>query len=429
MSKDEKKDIYTVVESFSFKKIMRYRYLLLLLFFLFVGITSYIILTSEAEKLAGGKRYSELTASKTSMRFNLIEKIKYAFTAITSQETASLKKDEKDNEEMKEQEENYNEEEQTSSIENSNTSSNSSSKTNTSRSPYNQYISYSGTLNKANLQSSLMPLSFENSQTTSKTSLSKFELSRSANVKIKNTDGKIGISYGKKSEQEQSAINALKSTFKTSLMAARDASNDTARAWIAKAFDATPQINQTIEYDEKLRASLDRINPNSIPAFLKDPSLDAKEMKTLKESDIPDPSFKEEEEDKEKELFDKGEIKDLLENYKKGILKEMEKINPLFAMNLNQKGGLLNNNEGEFLQNNPNSLPDTITLPDQSPNLGQEALIFSYDEYGNIRVSNPDGTIYIFDVNTGRILGCEDPNLGMCLLPGAATCPAEIYFV
>jgi hypothetical protein len=85
-------------------------------------------------------------------------------------------------------------------------------------------------------------------------------------------------------------IDALKGAFRASFYGARIASHDSARSWIAKTFDATPEYNTAIEYDEKMRAKLDRIDPNSIPKFLREQDVSAAEAKTLASSDVGKPS-------------------------------------------------------------------------------------------------------------------------------------------
>ena len=44
-------------------------------------------------------------------------------------------------------------------------------------------------------------------------------------------------------------MNALKSAFKANLYGARLSSQDAAKGWIAKSFDATPEAETSIEYD------------------------------------------------------------------------------------------------------------------------------------------------------------------------------------
>lgn len=84
-------------------------------------------------------------------------------------------------------------------------------------------------------------------------------------------------------------LEGLKSAFRASFYGARIASNDSAKNWSARAFDAAPEADTAIEYDERVKAKLDRINPNSIPNFLKDMDVSAAEAKRLADSDVSDP--------------------------------------------------------------------------------------------------------------------------------------------
>jgi len=84
-------------------------------------------------------------------------------------------------------------------------------------------------------------------------------------------------------------LDALKGTFRASIYGARVASQDSAKSWIAKAFDTTPDYDTAIQYDENVRAKLDKINPNSIPNFLRDQDISAAEAKTLQASKVSAP--------------------------------------------------------------------------------------------------------------------------------------------
>ncbi len=424
--REERKNMYSAIEGFSFKKILRYRFFLLLLFFLFTGITAYLVLTAEAEKLAGGKRYTELSSSSSRLSFSLIEKLKYAASLVAekfqSSSSSLSNKNEENNKNEKDGVE-YNEE--NSGFEK--TTNSGYGRGGDVRDKSMQYLASAsgGNYRKNSLESELAHINERISgEGVSKTSLSTFDSYSSPKVKISESKANVGVSYGKKGENDKAALSLLKSTFKTTVMAARDASNDTARAWTSKSFDYAPDIKQTIEYDEKLRTSLDRINPNSIPAFLKDPTLDPENMKSLKVSDVP--GLSSEEEEKNEQTKDKD------------FLANLADINPLYSMQSTDKDHKLSESEIDNQSysvnpQNPNVATspkgDVITKPSQPPDLGNEILTTTTDEYGYIRVTGSDGVIHIFDPNTGKIVGCEDPNVGMCLLPGAGSCPAELYFV
>ncbi len=424
--REEKKDVYSVIENFSFKKILRYRFYLLLLFFLFTGIISYIVLTSEAEKLAGGKKYTELSSSSSRLGFSLIEKLKYTVSLVADKfqsSSSSLSNKKEDNNKDEKGEDEYSE----GSTGFENEAKNVYNRGDGGRDKSSEYLasSWSVGYKKNTLESELAHINDRISGGgVSKTSLSTFDSYSSPKVKITDSKSSIGVSYGKKGNENKTALDLLKSTFKASLMAARDASNDTARAWTSKSFDYTPDIKQTIEYDEKLKANLDRINPNSIPAFLKDPALDPENMKSLKVSDVPGLSSEEEEKSEQ--------------NKNEDFLAKLANINPLFSMQSTDKDNKhseseIDNKSYSVNPQNPNVATspkgDVITDPSQQPNLGNGISTMTTDEYGYIRVTGSDGVVHIFDPNTGKIVGCEDPNVGMCLLPGAGSCPAELYFV
>ena len=88
-----------------------------------------------------------------------------------------------------------------------------------------------------------------------------------------------------------SVLSALKNAFKANLYGARLSSQDAAKNWIAKAFDANPDSEYSLEYDEKVKSKLDRVNPSSIPKFLRDQDISATEAKSLGVSDVNKPEM------------------------------------------------------------------------------------------------------------------------------------------
>jgi hypothetical protein len=86
-----------------------------------------------------------------------------------------------------------------------------------------------------------------------------------------------------------SVLESLKGSFKASLYGARLSSQDSARGWISRAFDATEEASTAIEYDEKVKAKLDRVNPGAIPGFLRDQEVSAAEAKRLADSKVSKP--------------------------------------------------------------------------------------------------------------------------------------------
>ncbi len=112
-----------------------------------------------------------------------------------------------------------------------------------------------------------------------------------------------GTAVGRASAQSQTApapskkggrggvLESLKGAFVASLYGARLASNDAAAAWVSKAFDATPDAEEAIAYGDQVRTQLDKVNPNSIPRFLKEQDLSADGARTLMPSDVSEPKM------------------------------------------------------------------------------------------------------------------------------------------
>jgi hypothetical protein len=86
-------------------------------------------------------------------------------------------------------------------------------------------------------------------------------------------------------------LDALKGTFRASYYGARLSSKDAARGWIARTFDATPEADKAIEYDPAMRTELDKINPDSIPKFLREQDISAAEAKTLATTEVSKPKL------------------------------------------------------------------------------------------------------------------------------------------
>jgi len=86
-------------------------------------------------------------------------------------------------------------------------------------------------------------------------------------------------------------MDSLKGAFRATFYGARLSSQDSARNWVSRAFDAAPQADTAIEYDEKMRSKLDRVNPDSIPSFLRDQDVNAAEAKRLAISDPGKPKL------------------------------------------------------------------------------------------------------------------------------------------
>ena len=86
-------------------------------------------------------------------------------------------------------------------------------------------------------------------------------------------------------------MQALKGVFQATFHGARIASHDSAKSWIARAFDGSAEATTAIEYDENMRAKLDIVNPNSIPHFLREQDLSAAEARRLEVADVGKPKM------------------------------------------------------------------------------------------------------------------------------------------
>ncbi len=208
-------------------------------------------------------------------------------------------------------------------------------------------------------------------------------------------------------------MDALKGAFRASFYGARLASQDAAKGWIAKSFDASPDAETAIQYDEKMKAKLDVVNPNSIPNFLRDQDVNAAEAKTLATSAVGSPAL------------DKDAVKESLQadkDYqKKKAAEDLGKsvINPLFA----GLGGMdLGGGSDATTENTEGAGPTARGAqdPNADPSLG------NVDEFGNTTMPGADGMNYIFDPD-GKLLGCD--NGSMCLLPGGNGCGAGIFMI
>ena len=88
-----------------------------------------------------------------------------------------------------------------------------------------------------------------------------------------------------------SVMEGLKSAFKASFYGARLSSQDSAKGWIARSFDGTAEATTAIEYEDKMRSKLDKVNPDSIPGFLREQDVSAAEAKTLTTSEVAKPKM------------------------------------------------------------------------------------------------------------------------------------------
>ena len=198
-------------------------------------------------------------------------------------------------------------------------------------------------------------------------------------------------------------MEALKGAFRASLYGARIASQDSAKSWVARAFDASEEPTSAIEYNAKMKKELDVVNPNSIPKFLREQDISAAEAKTLTAAKVTKPEV------------DKDGTKKALQEDKDYQAKKMGKevtdgvLNGLFS-------GVANNGSDDGEDYSADD-PENPASQGQPP-AGLMSL-YQTDEYGNTTVPGENGMSYIFGPD-GGILGCEDSNAGMCLIAGAS---------
>ena len=190
------------------------------------------------------------------------------------------------------------------------------------------------------------------------------EANNTATIQRVSGSGSKTAAGGSAKASKTSVIESLKSALKSTLYGARDTSRDAARNWTAKAFDGAADTEYAVQYNEKMKAQLDRMNPNSIPGFLKDQNVDPGSAGTLGMSRVDEPGFNEEGTREalknDKEYQDKKSQNDFL----------LGLLNPLF-------GGLAGGGEG-----NSGDAPAGRGLPPEDPGLQDLALEDYMDTYG-----------------------------------------------
>lgn len=88
-----------------------------------------------------------------------------------------------------------------------------------------------------------------------------------------------------------SVMESLRSAFRAAFYGARLSSQDSARNWTARSFDAAPEAGTAIQYDDKMRAKLDKVNPDAVPGFLREQEVSAAEAKRLAVSEVGKPKL------------------------------------------------------------------------------------------------------------------------------------------
>lgn len=119
------------------------------------------------------------------------------------------------------------------------------------------------------------------------------EVSNTATIQRVSGSGNKTAAAGSAKASKISVLDSLKRALRSTIYGARDASRDAARNWTAKAFDGAADSEYSVQYDEKMKAQLDRVNPNSIPRFLKDQNVDPDSATTLGMSRVAEPEFDE----------------------------------------------------------------------------------------------------------------------------------------
>lgn len=422
---DKKTSIYDEIEnasvSMGVKKGIKINFIILIVLLLLIGVGSYFVMKESAIELAGAGKYKEMV-SQISRKPSLIEKVKYVFSIPKKIVEASIKNNTEKNKTLEKNDSNTD-----------TYSSGSASGSSGYSGAYSKSEDEMGNVNSnyyrpsSKLSSNLSsPSGFFSGSSNSKTTLSKFsEKLKDANVRVNKSEEAKNTNFSKrkiKAKDKNLAIESLNKAFKASLTATKDASADNARNWVATAFGENTSSPYSLDYGEKLRAKLDKINPKSIPSFLKNPDLEIDSIRSLKPADVSAPKIDEEETKKmnEDDELKKKMTEDMLSNM----------INPMFdGINPVKKD---DGTENDTLN------AASISSPDTEPQLKNNTPRVYTDEYGYIIWD--DGNLkQIFDPNSGKLLGCESPAAGMCLMPGAeipldngetVSCPpAETYFV
>lgn len=194
-------------------------------------------------------------------------------------------------------------------------------------------------------------------------------------------------------------LDALKGAFRSSVYGSRIASQDSAKNWIAKSFDATPEAELTIQYDEKMRTQLDVVNPNSIPQFLRDQDISAAGASSLKSSKVSAPGAV-----AEKEASADGEA-GLAESLIPGMMNTM-----FSALTPKSKKG-------------SDDSQDPLSKSDVGTSRGVDKQdTGTVDEYGYVSYGPADGFQTIYD-SSGKFMGCTDNAAGLSIPSGSPGCP------
>lgn len=201
-------------------------------------------------------------------------------------------------------------------------------------------------------------------------------------------------------------LDSLKGAFRASIYGARIASQDTAKSWIAQTFDATPEPRESIQYEDNVKASLDVVNPNSIPKFLRDQDVSVSAADTLTASKVTNPALYKDEDKKEEDSGAADAAKSVFSGA----------FNSMFS------GFDLTGSESPTAPaTGGETPPEDPGGEDRSAPSSDQDLV-SVDEFGYISYGDPNGFQYVFDPD-GNLMGCTDNAAGFSIPAGNSGCP------
>lgn len=234
---------------------------------------------------------------------------------------------------------------------------------------------------------------------------------QSRSVAFQENGGVAGVTSAKNNTQAAApkggggpgVLESLKGAFRASVYGSRIASQDSAKGWIARSFDATPEARTTIQYSDRMKADLDVVNPNSIPNFLRDQDLSAAGAKTLSASAVSKPKMDEDaaKAAEEKAAKEKSAVEEMLPGM----------MNSMFS-GLGPKTDTPDEESGTDGEGDDKSL---MSDPKAKPDVGVT------DEYGYTSYGPSDGFQTIFGED-GKQVGCTDNAAGISYPFGSPGC-------
>ncbi len=211
-----------------------------------------------------------------------------------------------------------------------------------------------------------------------------------ANKKLQAAGAGRGVNSG--------VLESLRGAFRASIYGARLASQDSAKGWIARSFDAAPEAATAIRYAEKMRTDLDVVNPDAIPQFLRDQDLSADGAKALSVSEVSKPGLAKDPSGEEKKDAKDELAAKLLPGMMNSLFKGFTPEPGLKEKEAEDGGGIT-------------SLSD----PQAKQDVGVT------DEFGYTTYGPSDGFQTVFD-SDGRQVGCTDNTGGFSIPFGSPGC-------